>query len=210
MRNFFDSIRLPANAGPTRRQALRVLGLGSVILGLDIAPGSARGQADATDNVLTESAVLARSGYSGRRECRRRYHHCRIFRLQLPVLPQGRPGVAPGGTGRRQGQAGLQGLAGARPGVGRRGADGAGGEIPGQIRRRPRCTDGDRVETDRAPDPRAARRCRHRCRPRRQRPRKPMPRRSTRSWSATTIRPPRSASRARRRSSSANSACRAR
>src|ERR1700709_804135 len=58
MRKFFDSNRLPANAGPTRRDALRVLGLGSVILGLDIAPGSALGQSDAADNVLSESAVL--------------------------------------------------------------------------------------------------------------------------------------------------------
>src|SRR3954454_10093975 len=45
-------------ARPTRREALRVLGLGSVMLGLDIAPGSALGQSDASDNVLTESAVL--------------------------------------------------------------------------------------------------------------------------------------------------------
>src|SRR4051794_17421936 len=43
---------------PTRREALRVLGLGAVLLGLDIAPGSALGQGDAADNVLTESAVL--------------------------------------------------------------------------------------------------------------------------------------------------------
>jgi protein-disulfide isomerase len=45
-------------AKPTRREALGMLGLGSVMLGLDIAPGSALGQSDATDNVLTESAVL--------------------------------------------------------------------------------------------------------------------------------------------------------
>jgi len=45
-------------AKPTRREALRVLGLGMVMLGLDIAPGSALGQSDASDNVLTESAVL--------------------------------------------------------------------------------------------------------------------------------------------------------
>jgi protein-disulfide isomerase len=43
---------------PTRREALRVVGLGAVMLGLDIAPGSALGQSDAADNVLTESAVL--------------------------------------------------------------------------------------------------------------------------------------------------------
>src|SRR3984893_17534563 len=45
-------------AKPTRREALRVLGLGAVLLGLDIAPGSALGQSDGSDNVLTESAVL--------------------------------------------------------------------------------------------------------------------------------------------------------
>ena len=45
-------------AKPTRREALRVLGLGAVMLGLDIAPGSALGQSDASDNVLNESAVL--------------------------------------------------------------------------------------------------------------------------------------------------------
>src|SRR4051795_2795990 len=45
-------------ARPTRRDALRVLGLGAALLGLDIAPGSALGQSDASDNVLTESAVL--------------------------------------------------------------------------------------------------------------------------------------------------------
>jgi protein-disulfide isomerase len=45
-------------AKPTRREALRVLGLGAALLGLDIAPGSALGQSDAADNVLTESAVL--------------------------------------------------------------------------------------------------------------------------------------------------------
>jgi protein-disulfide isomerase len=45
-------------AKPTRRETLGVLGLGAVTFGLDIAPGSALGQGDATDNVLTESAVL--------------------------------------------------------------------------------------------------------------------------------------------------------
>ena len=45
-------------ANPTRREALGMLGLGAVMLGLDIAPGSALGQSDAADNVLTESAVL--------------------------------------------------------------------------------------------------------------------------------------------------------
>jgi protein-disulfide isomerase len=45
-------------ARPTRRDALGVLGLGAAMFGLDIAPGSALGQSDASDNVLTESAVL--------------------------------------------------------------------------------------------------------------------------------------------------------
>ena len=45
-------------AKPTRRKALGMLGLGAVMLGLDIAPGSALGQGDTADNVLTESAVL--------------------------------------------------------------------------------------------------------------------------------------------------------
>ena len=45
-------------AKPTRRDALAVLGLGAAMFGLDIAPGSALGQSDPADNVLTESAVL--------------------------------------------------------------------------------------------------------------------------------------------------------
>jgi protein-disulfide isomerase len=45
-------------ANATRREALGMLGLGAVMLGLDIAPGSALGQSDTADNVLTESAVL--------------------------------------------------------------------------------------------------------------------------------------------------------
>jgi protein-disulfide isomerase len=45
-------------AKPTRREALGMLGLGVAMLGLDVAPGSALGQSDAADNVLTESAVL--------------------------------------------------------------------------------------------------------------------------------------------------------
>jgi protein-disulfide isomerase len=57
MRKFVDPIRRPASAKPTRRQALGVLGLGAVVLGMDIAPGSALGKED-TDKVLTESAVL--------------------------------------------------------------------------------------------------------------------------------------------------------
>jgi protein-disulfide isomerase len=56
MRQFSNQNRRLAK--PTRRDALRVLGLGAVMLGLDIVPGSALGQSDASDNVLTESAVL--------------------------------------------------------------------------------------------------------------------------------------------------------
>jgi protein-disulfide isomerase len=57
MPKFIDSVRLPANAGPTRREALGVLAVGAIMLGVDIAPGSALGKQE-TDNVLTESAVL--------------------------------------------------------------------------------------------------------------------------------------------------------
>jgi protein-disulfide isomerase len=56
MIKFSNQNRRLANA--TRREALGMLGLGAVMLGLDIAPGSALGQSDAADNVLTESAVL--------------------------------------------------------------------------------------------------------------------------------------------------------
>jgi protein-disulfide isomerase len=42
----------------TRRDALGVLGLGTAMFVLDIAPGSALGENDPADNVLTESAVL--------------------------------------------------------------------------------------------------------------------------------------------------------
>ncbi len=45
-------------AHATRREALCMLGLGAIVLGLDVAPGSALGQSDAADKVLTESAVL--------------------------------------------------------------------------------------------------------------------------------------------------------
>src|SRR3954454_4777209 len=58
MRQLFEKAQLAANAGATRREALRALGLGSVVVGLDIAPGSALGQSDASDSALTESAVL--------------------------------------------------------------------------------------------------------------------------------------------------------
>jgi protein-disulfide isomerase len=56
MRQFSNRNRRLAK--PTRREALGMLGLGTVMLGLDIAPGSALGQSDTADNVLTESAVL--------------------------------------------------------------------------------------------------------------------------------------------------------
>jgi protein-disulfide isomerase len=56
MRKFFNQNRQLAK--PTRREALGMLGLGAVMLGVDIAPGSALGQSDASDNVLTESSVL--------------------------------------------------------------------------------------------------------------------------------------------------------
>jgi protein-disulfide isomerase len=56
MRQFIDSV-LQADVRPTRRQTLGMLGLGGIVLGMDIVPGSALGQSDA-DNALTESAVL--------------------------------------------------------------------------------------------------------------------------------------------------------
>jgi protein-disulfide isomerase len=52
MRKFFEPNRQLANI--TRREAL---GVGAIMLGVDIAPGSALGQSNA-DNVLTENAVL--------------------------------------------------------------------------------------------------------------------------------------------------------
>jgi protein-disulfide isomerase len=55
MRKFFDPRRQPTNT--TRRQTLGIFGLGAVMLGLDMVPGSALSQSDA-DNALTESAVL--------------------------------------------------------------------------------------------------------------------------------------------------------
>jgi protein-disulfide isomerase len=55
---FEFSIQNRRLAKPTRREALRVLGLGAIMLGLDVAPGSALGPSDASDNVLTESSVL--------------------------------------------------------------------------------------------------------------------------------------------------------
>jgi protein-disulfide isomerase len=58
MRKLIDSARLPANVGPTRRKALGMLGFSAIMLGVDIAPGSARGQSDTADNVLSEGAVL--------------------------------------------------------------------------------------------------------------------------------------------------------
>ncbi|WP_375414191.1 DsbA family protein [uncultured Bradyrhizobium sp.] len=55
MQPFFDPYRPPAS--PTRREMLGVMGLGAVMLGIDIAPGSALGKEDG-GNVLNESAVL--------------------------------------------------------------------------------------------------------------------------------------------------------
>jgi protein-disulfide isomerase len=55
MHKFFDPNRQLANI--TRREALGVIGVGAIVLGVDIAPGSALGQSNA-DNVLTENAVL--------------------------------------------------------------------------------------------------------------------------------------------------------
>ncbi len=156
------------------------------------------------------SAGVARSGDPGGRQCRWRHLDRRIFRLQLSVLPQARARTRAGGAGRRQGPAGVQGLADPGPGVGGRVADGAGEQIPGQISSGARCLDRRQLEADRAAHPRTARGCRDRHRSPRSRSRSQTPRRSTPSSRATTIRPPRSAFAARRPLSSANSACRAR
>ncbi len=58
MGKLIDSARRPALPRPTRREALGVLGLGAVMLGLDVKPVPALGQSDPADNVLAESAVL--------------------------------------------------------------------------------------------------------------------------------------------------------
>src|ERR1700722_4618073 len=55
MTQSIDPTRL--NPVRSRRQALGLLGVGALMLGLEAAPGSARGQSDA-DNVLTEALVL--------------------------------------------------------------------------------------------------------------------------------------------------------
>jgi protein-disulfide isomerase len=50
-----DPVRLPQ--APTRRETLGALGTGALVMGLQIAPGSAWAQSD-DDNVLTEALVL--------------------------------------------------------------------------------------------------------------------------------------------------------
>ncbi len=51
-----DPVRL--SQAPTRRETLGALGAGALVLGLQIAPGSAWAQSDDDDNVLTEALVL--------------------------------------------------------------------------------------------------------------------------------------------------------
>jgi protein-disulfide isomerase len=58
MRKWIDSVPPAGNPKPTRREALGMLSIGAIMLGVDTAPGSALGQSDAADDVLTESAVL--------------------------------------------------------------------------------------------------------------------------------------------------------
>src|SRR3979411_3375919 len=55
MNQSIDPSRL--NPARTRREALRALGAGAVMLGLDIAPGSALAQSN-DETVLTEALVL--------------------------------------------------------------------------------------------------------------------------------------------------------
>src|SRR2546430_17653389 len=56
MRNSIDPARL--NPGRSRRDALWLLGASVVMLGVDIAPGSAAAQSDGDEKVLTEALVL--------------------------------------------------------------------------------------------------------------------------------------------------------
>jgi protein-disulfide isomerase len=56
MRNSIDPARL--NPGRSRRDALWLLGASVVLLGVDIAPGSAAAQSDGDEKVLTEALVL--------------------------------------------------------------------------------------------------------------------------------------------------------
>src|SRR5436190_17220069 len=56
MRNSIDPARL--NPGRSRRDALWLLGASVVLLGVDIAPGSAAAQSDGEEKVLTEALVL--------------------------------------------------------------------------------------------------------------------------------------------------------
>src|SRR2546430_17614965 len=56
MRNSIDPARL--NPGRSRRDALWLLGASVVMLGVDIAPGSAAAQSDGDEKVLTEALVF--------------------------------------------------------------------------------------------------------------------------------------------------------
>ena len=56
MRKSTDPARL--NPGHSRRETLRLLGAGAVILGMDIAPGAAAVQGNDDEKILTEALVL--------------------------------------------------------------------------------------------------------------------------------------------------------
>ena len=122
-----------ANPGRSRREALGLLGAGGRLA----RHAALRAAGDDDEKVLTEALVLRDPEIPVGRKSRWRHHHRRIFRLQLPVLPQGRTRAAAGGAGRRQGQAGLKDWPILGDGLDDRGADGAGEQIPGQIRAGP-------------------------------------------------------------------------
>src|SRR4051812_50192817 len=99
----------PQLARPTRRDVLGVLGLGAAMFGLDIAPGSALGQSDPADNVLTESAVLRDPEIPVAGKADGGITIVGDFDYNCPHFPKGEPGVGQGGGGGGKGRAGVQG-----------------------------------------------------------------------------------------------------
>ncbi len=69
MRESIDPAR--PRPGRSRRDTLRLLGASAVMLGMDIAPGSAAAQSDGEEKILTEALVLRDPDDSGRGKCRR-------------------------------------------------------------------------------------------------------------------------------------------
>ena len=173
------------------------------------APGSALGQSDAADDVLTESAVLRDPEIPAAGNADGDITIVEYFDYNCPYCrklePELRQVVQDDGKVKLVYKdwpvLGPVSIAAARMALATRYQDKYVAAHDALM--------GDRFEADRAAHPRIARRCRHRRRPRltRSRNQRQGHRRDSR---ATTIRPPRSASRARLPSSSANSGCRAR